>query len=52
MLNSPSHISFDEVGLAWMAYGVINIVLFILLIRKKKNNSFIESDKVIDDVLF
>lgn len=51
MIDSPSHISFDEVGSAWMGYGVICILLFVLLL-KKRNIVKEESSDIIDDMEF
>ena len=51
MMISSSNISFDEIGLAWVVYGTINIVLFILLLRNKRATGKQESDEVIDDLM-
>ncbi len=52
MITSPSHISFDEVGLAWMAYGICSAVLFVLFLLKSKEQTNSEVDDIIDDVEF
>lgn len=49
MIDSPSHISFDEVGVAWIGYAVISILFFSILI-KKSNKSIKESEEIIDDM--
>lgn len=51
MLSSPSHISFDEVGYAWMGYGAICILFFVLLLKRPKATKE-ESKDVIDDIEF
>jgi len=35
MMLSPSHISFDEVGYAWLLYGVLSAVIFVIFIIQK-----------------
>ncbi len=50
MLNSPTHISFDEVAPGWMIYGIISALFFALLNRKIKPKRVKED--VIDDIEF
>ena len=56
MISSPSHISYDEVGPAWIVYGLIALAFAIVHLvqsvkygKKKKQNS---NDMVIDDLEF
>ena len=49
MIDSPSHISFDEVGIAWIAYAAICILFFSILIKKATKLPK-ESTEIIDDM--
>jgi len=51
MLSNIPKVGFFQFSREWMAYGAVNIVLFILLLRKKKFSNKQESDEVIDDLL-
>lgn len=49
MISSPSHISFDEAGYAWMGYSIISIILFILLWKQYIPENELSKD-IIDDL--
>ncbi len=49
MLSSPSHISFNEVGYAWMIYGLMAGILFYIFTIHHSIKK--EIDDVIDDFI-
>jgi uncharacterized membrane protein YjfL (UPF0719 family) len=53
MLGSPSHISFDEVGYAWIAYGGLMAILFFAISKALDTeiSSSISNDEIVDDII-
>jgi len=53
MMLTPAHISFDEVGYAWLLYGVLSSIIFIIFILQKNLIPMTsKSDDIIDDLEF
>ena len=59
MISSPSHISFDEVGMAWMGYALVNGVIYYLMykqigkpinIKPSINDSILDELEELDDL--
>jgi hypothetical protein len=53
MISSASHISFDEVGIAWIGYSLVNGIIYFLLLKrlhKPVKNEPNENEQVLDDL--
>lgn len=52
-LSSPSHISFDEVGYAWIAYALLMAILFFAIIKEVDTDitSMKSNDEIVDDII-